>query len=149
MSVLGVSRVQSQKQCVERYHKSCYCVRYGSKLLNELCTSPAFGYESLSTTKLFRCPVKGAGPSSDTTTSESNIHHQLILKRMIQLKRNCPIQSQIQAIECSISYARKPRGTNQGTENITNLCMMRFTMCLMFVCRASPYTECEHDKNVC
>ena len=21
----GVSRVQSQKQCVERYHKSCYC----------------------------------------------------------------------------------------------------------------------------
>jgi len=24
--------------------------------------------------------------------------------------------------------------------------MMRFTMCLMFVCRASPYTECEHDK---
>ena len=23
---------------------------------------------------------------------------------------------------------------------------MRFTMCLMFVCRASPYTECEHDK---
>ena len=93
MFVLGVSRVQPQKQCVERYHKSCYCVWYGSKLLNELCTSPAFGYESLSTTKLFRWPVKGAGPSSDTTTSESIIHHMVILKRMIQLKRNCPIQS--------------------------------------------------------
>jgi hypothetical protein len=29
---------------------------------------------------------------------------------------------------------------------MNNLFMMRFTMCLMFVCRASPYTECEHDK---
>ena len=29
---------------------------------------------------------------------------------------------------------------------MNNLFMMRFTMCLMFVCRASPYAECEHGK---
>ena len=46
------------------------------------------------------------------------------------------------------SYARKPRGTNQGAGHINILFMMRFTMCLMFVCRASPCTECEHD-NTC
>ena len=29
---------------------------------------------------------------------------------------------------------------------MNDLFMMRFTMCLMFVCRASPYPECEHGK---